>query len=147
MKLQEATEILVHEIIPKLSPSLIGNFQVTVLGMHRNHAEIGISLVNKAGETLKYFGTRAIRIGDAISIDNYPSMISFVKNTPKIKCFFQAWLIGVDKNNTEAEISIRLVDENRKKINEIGIVKRKAGGRITVNNLDITLSITPKRFH
>lgn len=144
--IKEAKEYLVHDIAPTLMPNIRGFFQTRLLGLYRNHAEIQINIVNESKEVIKSFGSRVMPIGGAVIVDDIVSKLTLVENAPPIKAYFQAWLIGMDKKNNEAEISLRLVDENRKEMINFGSMIRKPGQQFILKGLDVTATITPKGY-
>jgi hypothetical protein len=50
----------------------------------------------------------------------------------------------MNAEHTEAEISLRLMDEDRKMLVDFGIAKRMPGRAITLVGVDITATIIPK---
>ena len=143
-KIQEAKEFVVHDIAPTLSPSINGLFQVRLMGLFRNHGELQVNLVNVKREVLKGFGSNVVPAGGAVIIDNFSSLLHLVKGAPPQQAYFQAWIIGINKENTEAEISLRLVDENRKELLNFGSAVKRIGETITLEGMEITVNILPK---
>lgn len=143
-ELREAKEFVVHDIAPTLNPTLRGLFQVRLLGLYRNHGELQVSLVNEKREVLKGFGSSVVPAGGAVVIDSFSSILNMVEGAAPMKAFFQAWIIGINKEHTEAEISLRLVDESRNELLNFGSVLRKVGGTITLEGMEITVNILPK---
>jgi len=143
-ELKEAKEHLTRVIAPTLTPNIRGLFQVRLLGLHRYHAEIVINIVNQQRKVLKAFGRQIIKVGDAVVVDQFSSHVTLAPNTPSVEAYFQAWLIGVNAENTEAEISLRLVDGDRKELINFGSTVREPGKAITLMGVDITATIIPK---
>lgn len=137
----EAKEYLVHDIAPQLTPLLRGLFQVRLLGLYRNHAQIEVRLVNAQREVLKSFGSQVVPCGGAVIIDQFSSSLNITPDAPAVKAHFQAWCIGINQDNTEAEISLRLVDENRKELLNFGSLIRRQGGTITLEGMEIVINI------
>jgi len=143
-ELREAKDFMVHDIAPTLNPNVRGLFHVRLSGLHRNHGGLQIYLVNGRREVLKDFGFNVVPVGGAVIIDKHPSALKLVDGETPVTAFFQAWIIGINKEHTEAEISLRLVDENRKELLNFGSVLRKVGGTITLEGMEITVNILPK---
>lgn len=142
----EAKGHMAHKIAPTLLPNIRGLFRVRLLGLYRHHAKLSISLVNDRREVLKHFGTTVVPAGGAGIVDQFSSLMTIAENAPPVKAYFQAWVIGINTDNTEAEISLRLVDENRKELMNFGSVTRKQGGTITLEGLEIVANIIPKEL-
>jgi len=140
-ELQERKEFMTHDIAPTLMPTLRGLFQVRVLGLYRSHAELQINLVNSSREILQSFGKQIVPKGGAIVIDNFSSVLDLPGTTTPTEAFFQAWIIGMNTENTEAEISLRLVDEDRKELINFGSTVRGIGGTIVLEGMDIAVNI------
>ena len=139
--IEEAKEFMVHDIAPTLNPTVQGLFQVRLNGLYRRHAELCVNLVNERCEVVKGFGVAAVPVGGAVIIDQFSSLLHLVEGTPPVDAFFQAWLIGVNESHTEAELSLRLVDSDRKELKNFGSTMRGVGGTITLQGMDITVNI------
>lgn len=144
-ELQEAKEFMVHDVAPTLSPTLSGLFQVKLLGLYRNHAELQVNIVNKSREVLKGFGSNVVPAGGAVVIDNFSSVLNLAENAHPVTAFFQAWVIGIDKESTEAEISLRLVDEDRKELLNFGSITKKIGETIVLEGMDINVNVLSEK--
>ncbi len=143
--IKESKSFLTNDIAPKLIPNITGNFQVFVNGIYRKHAEIFINLVNGNGQVVKKFGSNIIPIGAALNVDEFSSLLN-IENAMPITAFFQVWFVGVDKNCSNGEFLIRLVDSDRKKLINFGVVQLKPGKQTTLRGLDISVNIIPKRL-
>jgi len=141
MQLIEAKEYMVHDIAPTLTPNINGLFQVRLRGLYRNHGGLEINLVNEKREVLKGFGFNVVPAGGAVIIDDFSSTLNLAENTMPITAFFQAWIIGINKDNTEAEISLRLVDENRKELVNFGSATKRVGEAIVLEGMNINVNV------
>lgn len=145
--IREAKEHIVHDIAPKMIPNIRGNFQARLIGLYRNHAEIRINVVNQNKELLKTFGSNVVPVGGAVIVDEFSSLLNIANNAPPVKAFFQAWVIGINKEHTQAEISLRLVDENRKELLNFGSKTIFVGKTMTIEGLEVVVNVIPKDMH
>ena len=77
--MREVKNHMVHEIIPELSPSVTGNFQVRVIGIVRNAVEIELRIVDpETKQVLKSFGSKVITPGRTITLEGLESKINFL---------------------------------------------------------------------
>lgn len=146
-ELKEAKEYLTNDIAPKLMPNVRGMFQARLVGLYRNHAEIEINLVDSSKNIVKRFGSNVVPQGGAVIVDKFSSIWNIGQNLPSIDAYFQAWLIGISQDHKQAEISLRLVDENRNELKNFGSATVCAGKSLTLEGLEITVNILPKDMH
>lgn len=74
----EAKEYMAQEIAPTLTPSVKGNFSVRLIGIHHNHAEIELRIVDDNKQCVKSFGSKVIPIGRSITLKGLESNINFL---------------------------------------------------------------------
>lgn len=140
--IKDAKAHMVHKIAPTLHKTIRGRFQAVLLGLYRNHAEIAINLINGNREVLKHFGKQVVPVGGSVIVDQFSSMWDLgIKGAMPVKAFFQVWVIGHNTEHTESEIALRLVDESRKELVNFGSMVRRIGETITLNGLEITVTI------
>lgn len=142
----EAKGHLVHKIAPHLIPNIRGLFRVQLVGLYRNRGQLAIAIVNERDEVLKQFGSNIVRVGGSVIIDKFSSIVNFAPGTPAVEGYFNAWIIGINAENTEAEISLRLVDKDHKQIKNFGSKTIKAGKSITLKGMDIQINIIPEHM-
>lgn len=77
--IQEAKEYLAHDIAPTLTPTIRGEFQVRVIGVHRNAVEIELRIVEPGNpdRSLFSFGSKVISPGKTITLNGLESVINF----------------------------------------------------------------------
>lgn len=76
--IREAKEYVRHDIAPTLTPNIKGQFSVRLIGVHRNHAEIELRIVNENREVIKSFGSKVIPVGESIRLQGIDSTINFL---------------------------------------------------------------------
>ncbi len=145
--IREAKEHVKHEIAPSLLPTVRGNYQARLIGLHRSHAQVEVNLVNAKKEVVKRFGSNVVPQGGAVIIDKHSSLWNIAPNAPPVPAYFQAWVVGISHDHTEAEISLRLVDDNRKELVNFGSATIKVGKTMTVEGLEVAVRVLPKDMH
>lgn len=147
--LTEAKEFVVHDIAPTLLPNERGYFQVKLIGLYRNHAQLGIRLVeakNKNNVT-RDFGSNVVPVYGGVISKFRESELILVEGQPPIDATFQARLLGVNEQQTEAEIELRTIDENRIETFSFGSKTIAVGKTITLEGVDVIVYTDKKGMH
>lgn len=77
--IEEAKEHVKRVIIPSTNPNVSGLFQVRLIGIVNNIAEIELRIVEpETKDVLKSFGSKAITIGKTITLEGLESRINFL---------------------------------------------------------------------
>lgn len=145
----EAREFVIHDIAPTLLPNVRGYYQVILNGLYRNHAEIGIRLVDAKNEkaVVKDFGSNVVPIYGGIISKFRESELILVEGQPPIDATFQARLLGVNEQQTEAEIQLRTIDEDRRETFSFGSKTIGIGKTITLKGVDVIVYVDKKGKH
>ncbi len=69
---------MVHKIAPTLNPTVRGNFQVRLIGMHHGHAEIELRVVDENKNPIQSFGSKVIKQGGTITLEGFENTITFL---------------------------------------------------------------------
>lgn len=142
--IKEAKGYLVHDVAPNLIPNYKGKFSAVLLGLYRGHADIQICLVDDKNNLVKDFGHNVVRLGGSVMSKAASSKLSVAPGAPPVDAWFNARLMGMAKNHSEAEIEIRLIDENRETLTSIGSKRIKPGKHVTLENLEVTVNVMPR---
>lgn len=76
--IQEFKDHVRHEIMPTLSPTAKGRFQVQVIGMHHGHVELELRLIDKNRNVIQSFGSKVVRAGGTVTLNGAEFTINFM---------------------------------------------------------------------
>lgn len=77
--IEEAKGHMSHVIAPSLNPNVSGVFQVRLIGVVNNTAEIELRIVEpESKNVIKSFGSKAITPGRTITLEGLESKVNFL---------------------------------------------------------------------